>query len=624
MLDYLRDKRPYRIATVDDILATSEQNKITLLLGAGCSASAGIPLAPAMAKEIKSRFPNIGAHLSEMPTYAECMGALVTRQRHEYVKQVCESAKINWAHIAIAQLLAQGIVDRVLTTNFDPLIVKACALLGDFPPVYDLAASSVFTSSLVAERAVFYLHGQYAGLVQVHTDDAFERVEAKLAAAVDASIGRRTWIVCGFSGESDPLLKVLAQRSFTSGLYWVGFEAEDPAPSVVEGLLSKDDCFLVKGFDADRFFMQLAQGKKVFPPEFVDQPFAALSRMIASIAPYKVDVGEKDFLSETRAIIRRAEKNLNRKRSKNAANINGVEASPNALLVAGRYDEVIARYRRIEASSKDYDEWRSAASWALREKGDGLLDEARLRKAAQADVLYANAIEKYREALHIDAQNPDALNNLGNALAEQARGKNSGEAQKLFRSAELVYRQALVIDPRSQETLHNLGVLHLLRAHSSVGTAKRRHYRRAEAFYRSALSIEPNLFASLWGLADSLTAQAQHFKEPDQIEKFEEAIAIYEQAANSNPTASSVHCNWATALSALARISSGRKANKLFSQASQKFAEALELKPNSRLYLMNWSRSLTAQAKGKTGQVAQRLLALAKKKRALATASSVE
>ena len=57
----------------------------------------------------------------------------------DLVAEYVDSAKINWAHICIALLFQAGYVDRVLTTNFDPLVNRACALLGQFPAVYDCA-----------------------------------------------------------------------------------------------------------------------------------------------------------------------------------------------------------------------------------------------------------------------------------------------------------------------------------------------------------------------------------------------------------------------------------------------------------------------------------------------------
>ena len=73
--------------------------------------------------------------------YPDCMAALERGVRRDLIGAYIDKAKINWAHIALAQLIDGGYVDRVLTTNFDPLISRACALVNSFPAVYDFAAS---------------------------------------------------------------------------------------------------------------------------------------------------------------------------------------------------------------------------------------------------------------------------------------------------------------------------------------------------------------------------------------------------------------------------------------------------------------------------------------------------
>src|SRR5262245_17640168 len=246
--------------------AITLERKATLLLGAGCSASGHIPLASEITQDLLARFPAIKAKIGPEATYAGCMLAISQGERHDYVKRLCEDPKvrINWTHLAIAQLLLSGHVDRVLTTNFDPLIVKACALIGFYPPVYDLAAATAFNGPMIDDRAIFHLHGQYAGFVQVHTGADFSKVKARLGAAVDACFEQRTWVVCGYSGLNDPLVRVLGSRRSPFGLYWIAYKDQQPTGDVVARVLAKDNCYYLPGYDADRFFVELARAKKSF------------------------------------------------------------------------------------------------------------------------------------------------------------------------------------------------------------------------------------------------------------------------------------------------------------------------------------------------------------------------
>jgi NAD-dependent SIR2 family protein deacetylase len=137
--------------------------RCTVLLGAGCSISAGIPTAGAIVQHIKSAYPTAYSRATPKD-YPGCMAALDRGVRRDLIAGYIDKAKINWAHLALAQLIENGFVDRVLTTNFDPLVSRACALVNSFPAVYDFAASHLFNPDQVSERSVSTFTGSATGL----------------------------------------------------------------------------------------------------------------------------------------------------------------------------------------------------------------------------------------------------------------------------------------------------------------------------------------------------------------------------------------------------------------------------------------------------------------------------
>jgi NAD-dependent SIR2 family protein deacetylase len=167
---------PYRdIDEVCETLKNAKARRIgcSLLLGAGCSVSAGIPTAQGFVAEIKERY-SFAYRRAGPKTYPACMAELAPAERHDLIAEYVDKAKINWAHIAIALLMKEGYVDRILTTNFDSLVLKACALLGEFPAIYDFAASQSFDPTRVLNKAVFHLHGQRTGFVILNTSKQVE------------------------------------------------------------------------------------------------------------------------------------------------------------------------------------------------------------------------------------------------------------------------------------------------------------------------------------------------------------------------------------------------------------------------------------------------------------------
>lgn len=231
----------------------------SLLLGAGCSQTAGIPLASGFVKAIKSNFSN-SYHRADPKDYAHCMAQLPPGQRRDLIRSFVSKAKPNVAHYAVSLLIQAGFVDRILTTNFDSLVLQACARLEIFPGIYDLALSKLFKAEDVFGPAILHLHGQHTGFVLLNTAEEMEANKATLAPAFKDAGKGRTWIVVGYSGENDPVFELLTDVDvFDHSLYWIGYRDNSPPDHVLNRLLrSKKFAFYVKGFDADKFFAELA------------------------------------------------------------------------------------------------------------------------------------------------------------------------------------------------------------------------------------------------------------------------------------------------------------------------------------------------------------------------------
>jgi len=245
---------------MDDVVeairnAKRRGKKCALLIGAGCSVKAGIPTAAGFVEIIKKEW-SVAYGRAKQKDYPHCMAELSDAERRDLIAEKVEKAKINWAHLAIAQLMKNDFVDRVLTTNFDPLVLRACALLNVFPAVYDFAASQHFKPAYTCEKAVFHLHGQHTGFVLLHTAEQVARLSESVAPLFEDAGRGRLWLVVGYSGDNDPVFEHLARvRRFDERLYWVGYKDNEPASHVREKLLLTDkSAFYVNGYDADDFF----------------------------------------------------------------------------------------------------------------------------------------------------------------------------------------------------------------------------------------------------------------------------------------------------------------------------------------------------------------------------------
>jgi NAD-dependent SIR2 family protein deacetylase len=144
-----------------------------LLIGAGCSKSAGVPIAGELIARIQKDYAHrCKAKFGEdAPTYGACMKLLTVRERRDLLEGFLKEAKINWAHIAIAKMVHGGFVERVLTVNFDNILARACGLLGQYPAIYDFGAAPTDQTGAIVVPSIVHLHGQGYGVKLMNTSE---------------------------------------------------------------------------------------------------------------------------------------------------------------------------------------------------------------------------------------------------------------------------------------------------------------------------------------------------------------------------------------------------------------------------------------------------------------------
>ncbi len=237
--------------------------KATLVAGPGCSRTAGIPDARGFADLVPERFP--AATAPERASVADCLASIGPGHARLLVEDVVARASVNASHAAIAELIAAGFVDRVLTPNFDDLVLRACAARGVFPAVYDatVAGSGLELPEPAPSPSIVHLAGQRSGLVLLDHEDAIRGHAERLAPILGQEARRgRPVVVVGASGEAgDPLLAALASAGvFEYHLFFVG-DGETPLDAEVAARLfeRRTRAVAVTGFaGADAFLTALA------------------------------------------------------------------------------------------------------------------------------------------------------------------------------------------------------------------------------------------------------------------------------------------------------------------------------------------------------------------------------
>lgn len=250
------------------------------LLGAGASASAGIPTAWDMVWEFKQQLfisqrrvsPKAVADLSnpvvramlqahidsseDFPPlgapeeYAALFEAVYPAEadRRTYLDAKITGAKPSYGHLALATLMRAQRTRLVWTTNFDPLVADACARVyeatGPLTTVAldapDLAAQLIGDGRWPLE---IKLHGDFRSRRLKNTNDELRLQDKRLRQVLVDSCRRFGLVVAGYSGRDESIMGALEEAlehggAFPAGLFWL-HRGEDPPLSRVGTLLER-------------------------------------------------------------------------------------------------------------------------------------------------------------------------------------------------------------------------------------------------------------------------------------------------------------------------------------------------------------------------------------------------
>ena len=366
------DYRTTDVAGLADTLKTNQTFHIdtAILVGAGVSASAGIPTAAEIIEDIRCTYPHRFQSQPVLPsTYAQHMAMLQPGERIQLIRRYIAEAKVNLAHLYLGSLTKRRYFDRILTTNFDPLANRALILQNVFPAVYDFAAIQTFVPGRAAELSIFYLHGQHDGFLLLNTDEEMRSLSNKIESLFADSNRNRTWIVIGYSGENDPVFQQLASmKSYDYGLYWVGYEDNEPADHVRREILSpplKGGHF-IRGYNADSFFIKLAQELGVGEPQIVDKPLSYLKEVLDNISEFTKDNKRTGLTDKALRDIDRAREDIELNQERDLVTL---IQEARKIWVFEKFDQIDAVYDRVLASnSVDAKEYLANAlsNWRLR------------------------------------------------------------------------------------------------------------------------------------------------------------------------------------------------------------------------------------------------------------------
>jgi hypothetical protein len=299
----------------------SGRGRSIFLVGAGCSQSAGIPLASGVARHCALKLARTysngeftgddsnaalswligndrtkdreglvpredGSHWADLYSYFFESHLNSPNQQRDVINEIIDHAgdALNWAHACLGELVHLRYVHTVLTTNFDQLILQGIIRTGELPVTADGLEALNRIVGRPRRAQVVHLHGSMhtynlrnsrAALSETRQDTGATAMIMTLLQQCDHLV------VVGYGGGEEGIMELLREAARALPqlvIYWVNFlpGLEGLSPKTLD-LLSGENKFVIFGGPADKFFGDLMGELKIGAPRWVSDPIAVLN-----------------------------------------------------------------------------------------------------------------------------------------------------------------------------------------------------------------------------------------------------------------------------------------------------------------------------------------------------------
>lgn len=273
---------------IDPILSLSfsvhsKKGVYALMLGSGVSRAAEIPTGWEVVLDLVRKLAHLqgedpepepvawyGERFGTSPNYSDLLDQLAKTpaERNQLLRNYFEptedererGAKVpTKAYKAIAELVANGYVRVIVTTNFDRLLEKALEAAGITPTIISTPESMEGTLPLQHNAcSIIKLHGDYLDTRIKNTPQELAEYDEPINRLLDRVFDEYGLIVCGWSADYDTALRAALERSkshrFT--MYWA---SRGSLGEAAKKMVSLRRAQVIPIRDADTFFADLAE-----------------------------------------------------------------------------------------------------------------------------------------------------------------------------------------------------------------------------------------------------------------------------------------------------------------------------------------------------------------------------
>lgn len=341
---YKAKRGEIRLATLQELVFEySKKSDFAFLVGAGFSASTGIPTARGVVVELRRRIfcrENFGDEASMPQVKLAAINAWFVKeygssedeysqafqiyspspeQRRRVIEQIIDQGegRLNFAHLALAWMAAKGLCHYIFTTNFDPLLQLAFLRTDIIPRISDHPETGTRLELQLptVHPRLIYLHGSYTYYDIKNLDEEVNKDNPLVHLLMD-TLRKSGLIVVGYGGGNDYVMrtleKVVAKSEYLPfPMYWVTSSDMANLSSRTRALLagnpSRARC--IPNFTADRFMIDLLMRTDLDLPPTILDPLAQERDFIKGIT-FSLSKDEGLGVDIIRAVLRCREREI--------------------------------------------------------------------------------------------------------------------------------------------------------------------------------------------------------------------------------------------------------------------------------------------------------------------------
>ena len=586
-----------------------EKNGAILLMGEECSLRAGIPTASEWVEAIRRSHPQ-AYEQARTKDLKHCAAELTAVQKSEVFSFYLRKSKVSWAHLCIALLLKEGFLSRVYTTCPDPLLERACTLVGEFPTVYDCTVGSITKPDLIPPKSIIHLKGQTLGAVPGSLEGAF------------SGVGRTgPWLIVGYTPDpKDPVYEQIAWLdNISKGLLWAFSGSQPPARFLQEQVFSKANNHYTHCEDPDTFLVSLIRMMKIGIPELIGYPFTFLGQWLNKVGPYPAP-GLKDGLNiadislkQARAAIQQyegPERGADIGDDDDAAGgvddpelLKAIQAARTGLM-AGNPKKVIEQHKQFKETPSV--QLGHLLNWAYQVEGDFAVEEANKLFGPKALERLKAGQSHYEMALQIKPDAPNTYFKLGRLIVEQTKIQASENAVDLLELAAHQFRKALDLNADYYEASYELGMTLVQLAGIKSEPESSQLYESAAKQFQEGLRVQPNHPEAAYGAGHVLFSQGRRKKGADAVRFYTQAVEMLKVALHGNPDKKEAMLEMGQSLFILSKTKKGEDVDRFLMMAEEKFQQAVQLDSTLAEAQFGWADVLMERATLKNDAISDR------------------